>query len=106
MKTLAFMLLLLIVTSCSITSETNVTCWKQRLCVGDTYVYNHAPRIGGGHYVTEVQIITLKANQCLIRHANGRETWVSCAYFEDYATPMHVHRQPNKKEKKDHKRKY
>ena len=99
------MLLLLVATSCAITTETSVTCWKHRLCVGDTYTYNHAPNGHGGYYVTEVQIAAIKGNRCQVIHRNGEETWVECTYLEDYSTPLHVRQQPNKKEHKEHKQK-
>jgi hypothetical protein len=102
MKKFALLLLLLIVTSCVTTTSTNVTCWRKRICVGNTYVYTHAPNDHGGYYTTDVQIIKVRSNQCLIRHSNGRETWVQCSYFENYVTPKHVYTQPSKKEKEDH----
>jgi len=101
MKTLILLLLLLFVTSCAITTETDVKCWRHRICVGDTYVYTKTPKHGGGHYVTQVQVITFRGNSCLIRHANGRESWVSVKYFESYISPIHVKHQPSNKEKKD-----
>lgn len=99
-------MLLFLITSCAITTETNVPCWRNRLCVGDTYEYHRAPNDYGGYYVTTVQVLVVKGNMCQIRHANGREQWVNCKYFEDNSKPKHVHIQPNKKEKKEHKRKY
>jgi len=103
MKTLWGLLLLLLVTACAITTETNVTCWKHRLCVGDTYKYNKAPKPGGGYYVTNVQILTIKKDYCQIRHENGTETWVKCSYFENDIQPVHVRQHPSKDEKKGHK---
>lgn len=100
------LMFLFMFTACVVTTETNVPCWKQRICVGDTYEYRKAPDNRGGYYVTDVQILVIKGNQCQIRHRNGREQWVNLSYFEDNSKPKHVHRQPNKKEKKEHKRKY
>ena len=90
MKTFLTLLLFFVIASCTVTQTADVPCWRDRLCTGDTYVYKRAPRDGGGYYTTNIQIIQVRANYVLIRHANGREHWVRPAHVEKYSTPIKV----------------
>jgi len=89
MKTLVILLLFLI-SSCAVTVEKDVPCWKHRICAGDTYYYQRVPRDGGGYHATYVQIISVRTNTILIRENNGREHWVSPRDVDRYSNPVKV----------------
>jgi len=94
MKTLIAMIVLFVIASCSVTTTADVPCWRNRICAGDTYIYQRAPRDGGGYYSTNIQIIQVRNNYVLIRHNNGREHWVRPAHVERYSTPIKVKKVP------------
>lgn len=96
MKNLAFLLLLMIATSCVVTTETptNIKCWKRKICTGDTYTYHRYP---GPHnsYTTEViTVIDVRNDRARIRRHDGDEHWVYSSDLYDNSQGEHVRYAP------------
>lgn len=92
MKTLAFLLLALIITSCSITTETtDVHCWKHRICTGDTYMYHRTPAPHNTYVNAQVTVIEIKSNRAKIKKQdNGDVYWVDIRDLQDNSTPEKI----------------
>lgn len=103
MKKFVFLLLVLVMASCSVTTVApGVKCYKNRICTGDQYAYRplHSP---DGYDVEVITIIQFSGNTCEVRKRNGDTYWITVAELERKAKPVKQHNVPPGKAKGHYK---